>query len=110
MDLYIVNRVNLELSKMFNDYSGIYFFGSRLNGTFTELSDYDVAIVFGSLDHEKKLNIAGVIARIEYEESCNIDYKLLTQSGNRSIDFIRKNVNPVFIHHAIDKGYYIGRV
>jgi predicted nucleotidyltransferase len=110
LELKVVNRINAELSRKFNDYSGVYFFGSRLNGTHTDSSDYDVAIVFGSLDHEKKLDIAGVIARIEYEESCNVDYKLLTQSGNRSIDFIRKNVNPVFIQHAIDKGYYIGRV
>lgn len=110
MDLKIVNRINLELSRRFSDYAGIYFFGSRLTGTFHDFSDYDVALVFENLTHEKQLDIAGIIARIEYEENCTIDYKLLTKTGRRSIEFIRENINPFFIQNAIDKGYYVGRL
>jgi predicted nucleotidyltransferase len=110
MDLKVVNKINLELSRRFSDYAGVYFFGSRLTGTFHDFSDYDVAIVFSDLNHEKQLDIAGIIAKIEYEENCAIDYKLLTKTGRRSIDYIRENINPIFIQNAIDKGFYVERV
>jgi predicted nucleotidyltransferase len=110
MNLSIVNIINNELSSKFVDYSGLYFYGSRLSGNFSESSDYDVAIVFGMLDYNKRLEIGGIIARIEYKNNYTIDYKLLTSDGKRSIDYIRKNTNPVFINQAIDKGFYIGRV
>lgn len=110
MKVDIVNKINLVLSHKFNDYSGIYFFGSRTTDFYSESSDYDVVLVFSSLDYEKQMEIAGIIGRIEYEEKVTIDYKVLTSSGKRSIDHIRNNVNPTFIQQAIDNGYYFGRI
>ncbi|MGE5432124.1 MAG: nucleotidyltransferase domain-containing protein [Syntrophomonadaceae bacterium] len=110
MKLDVINKINLVLSQTFNDYRGIYFFGSRTTEEYSELSDYDVVLVFTSLDYEKQMEIAGLIARIEYEEKVAIDYKVLTSGGKRSIAHIRSKVNPTFIQQAIDNGYYFGRV
>jgi len=105
----IIEQLNLRLSQNFPDYRGVYFFGSRLNGNFNEESDYDVVLIFDELDHRKRLDIAGVVARLEYELDVFIDCKLFTSTGTRSIEYIRKNVNPIFIEHAIDQGKYYAR-
>lgn len=105
----IIEQLNFRLSQNFPDYRGVYFFGSRLNGTFTEESDYDVVLIFDELDHPKRLDIAGVIARLEYELDVFIDCKLFTTTGNRSIQYIREHVNPIFIKNAIDAGKYYAR-
>lgn len=110
MKLDVINKINLVLSQNFNDYTGIYFFGSRTTETYSESSDYDVVLVFKNLDYEKQMEVAGLMARIEYEEKVTIDYKVLTSRGKRSIAHIRSKVNPTFIQQAIDNGYYFGRV
>ncbi|MEI7812431.1 MAG: nucleotidyltransferase domain-containing protein [Ignavibacteria bacterium] len=110
METDIINKINLELSRKFDDYAGIYFFGSRTTEIFTASSDYDIVIIFTGSDYEKQMETAGLIARIEYEENISIDYKILTSGGKRSIDYIRSRVNPVFIQQAIDKGHYFGRI
>ncbi|GMU86818.1 MAG: hypothetical protein AMXMBFR48_20590 [Ignavibacteriales bacterium] len=105
----IIRQLNLRLSQNFPDYQGVYFFGSRLKGDFTEESDYDVVLIFDELDYPKRLEIAGVLNRLEYELDVFFDCKLFTTTGTRSIKYIRENVNPIFIHHAIDQGRYYAR-
>jgi predicted nucleotidyltransferase len=106
----IIDKLNAELSKRFDDYRGTYFYGSRANGNYTEDSDYDVAIIFDSLDYMKQMAIAGFISDFEYHNAIFIDYKLLTSSGKKSIEYLREYVNPVFIKHAIDAGIHYGRI
>ncbi len=37
------------------------------------------------------MTVAGIISRIDYEEDAEIDYKLLTSTGIRSIEYIKNN-------------------
>ena len=53
--------------------------------------------------------IAGLIGEIEYKYNIFVDFKPLTLSGTRGIDYIRKYINPYFIHEAIDNGTFYGR-
>ena len=92
----------------FADYRGMYFFGSRPQGTYTEESDFDIVVIFDELNFQKKMQLAGIIGDIEYEYNVIIDYKLLTAKGKRSIDYLRKYINPYFIQEAIDKGIFYG--
>ncbi len=105
----IIEKLNIALSGRFDDYRGAYFFGSRLTGGFTKDSDYDVVLIFDGLEYEKQLKIAGVVSQIEYRFDVFIDCKLLTTSGNKSIEYIRENVNPIFIQRAIDSGIFYAR-
>jgi len=109
-DSNIIDRLNRNLSSAFKDYRGAYFFGSRLTGKHNEESDYDVVLIFDELDREKRLEIAGIISLIEYETNVFIDCKYLTTSGKKSIDYIRENVNPLFIRAAIDNGKFFARL
>jgi predicted nucleotidyltransferase len=105
----IIEKLNAVLSSKFDDYRGAYFFGSRLTGDFTKDSDYDVVLIFDVLDREKQRLIMRAVSELEYELDVFLDCKLFTSTGSRSIDYIRKNVNPVFIERAIDLGKYYAR-
>lgn len=104
-----IEELNIKLSKTFEDFKGLYFFGSRIKGKQKKNSDYDIVLLFESLSYEKELQIAGIISYTEYLNNVFIDYKTLTVKGEKSLDYIRKNVNPVFIHEAIDNGIFYGR-
>ena len=107
--LDIVNQINTILLESFDDYKGAYLFGSQLTGKANEDSDIDMVLIFDELDVLKKLEIAGLVSTIEYKYNIFIDYKLLTMSGTKSIEYIRNNVNPYFIEEAIDKGIFYAK-
>lgn len=106
----VVQKINAELSRSFDDYQGAYFYGSRAKGKFHEESDFDVVLMFDSIDHDKRMAIAGIVSDLEYHLDMFLDYKLFTTTGKKSIEYLRQNVNPVFIEHAIDRGIYYARV
>ncbi len=105
----IVSLINNKLSDSFPDYRGLYFYGSRKEKTHSDDSDYDLVLIFDSSDYKKKLDIAGIIGRVEYEYNVYIDVKIMTSEGDESPESIRKNVNPVFISQAIDNGIFYVR-
>ena len=110
----IINNVTKKLieklSSAFSDFNGLYHYGSRAANTNRAESDYDYILIFENTGYEKELEVAGIISLVEYEEDAAIDYKIFTTKGTRSIEYIRKEVNPVFIHQAVDKGIYYERV
>ena len=110
----IINNVTKKLieklSSAFSDFNGLYHYGSRAANTNRAESDYDYILIFENTGYEKELEVAGIISLVEYEEDAAIDYKIFTSKGISSIEHIRKEVNPVFIHEAVDNGIYYGRI
>jgi predicted nucleotidyltransferase len=102
--------ISENFSNVFPDFRGVYLFGSRIKGNSSIESDYDIVMIFDYIDYDKRLNIAGLITDIEYNLNISIDYKILTSSGNRSIEYIRNNVNPFFISQSIDNGLFYARI
>jgi len=105
----IVKDINTILTENIDDYKGAYLFGSQVTGKASEDSDIDIVLIFDELNLFKKLEIAGLISAIEYKYNVFIDYKLFTTGGMKSIEYIRKNVNPYFIEEAIDKGVFYAK-
>ena len=105
----VTKKLIEKLSNMFSDFKGLYHYGSRITNSFRKESDYDYILIFESTDYEKELEIAGIISLVEYEEQVAIDYKIFMTKGVRSIEHIRKQVNPVFIQQAVDNGIFYGR-
>ena len=98
-----------KLSHQFPDFKGLYHYGSQISKNSRIDSDYDYVLIFENIDYEKELEIAGIISNVEYGEHVEIDYKIFTVKGKKSIEHIRKEVNPVFVDKAIDNGIYYGR-
>ena len=105
----IINSILKKMSLEFKDFKKLYFFGSRQKNQNSNDSDIDVLFVFDDINSEKKSKIAGIIGELEYKLDIFIDYKLFTSKGKYSIEFIRKNINPVFIKEAVDKGEVYSR-
>jgi len=71
-------------------------------------SDYDIVLLFDDITVEKKMSVFGFLSEIEYKNNVFFDVKFLSTSGKRSIEYIRKNINPYFIKEAIDNGVFYG--
>jgi hypothetical protein len=75
----------------------VFFFASPLTENFTENSDFAVVLVFDVPVREKQKEITRIISEIEQQPTVFIDCKLFTSTGNKSIAYIRENVNPIGI-------------
>ena len=105
----VLQEINAAFSIRFSDYVGAYLYGSRVTGNAHDGSDYDVVLVFGTLDYAKEMAIAGLISDISYRLNIFLDCKLFASQGKKSIEYFRTHVNPVFISRAIDSGVYYAR-
>ena len=76
----LIQSINKELKKMFIDYRGVYFFGSRSRGDENKDSDYDMVFVFDvKPDWRKKDKVREVVYRKELEYNMVIDGKYYAQ-------------------------------
>jgi predicted nucleotidyltransferase len=70
----LINEIKNELVKKYNDFSGIYLFGSRVKGTHSNDSDLDIAITFSrSIDKKFKDEIRDLIYEYDLKYDLVID-------------------------------------
>lgn len=76
----LIRDINANLKPVFQDYLGVYFFGSRSRKDSREYSDYDMVFVFGATpDWRKKDKILDIIYRKEVEYDVVIDGKYFSR-------------------------------
>ena len=92
--------LNKRLIKRYNDYRGIYFFGSRVNEDFRQDSDFDIVLLFDKVERNKSLEIYGIIGETEYKYDIFIDSKILTYEEFK--------INPFFYEEVTTKGIFYG--
>ncbi len=95
----IINLLKQKISSKFNDFKGIYLYGSYAKGSFTKESDIDIIILFSkNLSYEEEKQLAGIIGFIEAEKDVFIDYHPYTMEDLRK--------NPIFLEEVTEKGIY----
>jgi len=95
----ILLDLNNELFSKFDNFEGIYLYGSRAKGNFRHDSDFDIIVLFKddySLKIESKL--AEIIINIELKYDIFIDYHPMTLKELER--------NPVFYNEVVNKGSY----
>lgn len=94
----IAQKLNNALAK-YEDFKGIYLYGSRIKGNYKDDSDLDVIIL---LDKETSYStdkeIAGIVGRIEYENNIFIDYHSMTYNQLEG--------NPIYFDEVVNKGVF----
>jgi predicted nucleotidyltransferase len=76
----LIRDINTDLKAVFQDYLGLYFFGSRSRKTHYDYSDYDMVFVFKTKpDWRKKDKIREIVYRKEVEYDVVIDGKYYSQ-------------------------------
>jgi len=53
----IIGELNIQLSKAFDDFEGVYFYGSRLKDNYKEDNDIDLVAIFKQIDRNKRMKI-----------------------------------------------------
>lgn len=72
----LADELNLHLKSAFQDYMGVYFFGSRKRNDNEKYSDYDMVFVFKTKpDWRKKSRISEMVYLKEVEHDVVIDGK-----------------------------------
>ena len=100
MDInFFIKELTYEAASNFDNFEGIYFYGSRARGNNEPDSDFDFIILFKdaySINDEYKL--AGIIIKLEIKYDIFIDYHPMTRKELER--------NPVFYDQVVNKGVY----
>jgi predicted nucleotidyltransferase len=73
----VISEIIIELKDKYNDFIGVYFFGSRLNGTASIDSDYDLMFIFDrEIDWCFEKEVSEIIYPYEIKYEIVIDYKI----------------------------------
>lgn len=96
---HIAQKLSEKLSK-YDDFQGLYLYGSRINGQPLSSSDLDVVAVFDNmLDHKKKFEIHSYALDVELENDIVLDFHPMTLE--------ELNLNYVYFNE-VKKGLYCG--
>lgn len=103
MDLTkIIEEISASVENNYNNFKGIYLYGSQVKGTAHKDSDIDIVLVFDSeLSNNERLNLAGLIGDIEYKYDVFIDSHPYTMSALER--------NPFYYESVVEEGIYFGK-
>jgi len=94
----IVKKLNNQFKKEFDDFKGIYFYGSRAKGTHCEDSDIDIVVLFQKVDRDKRMKIWGIVGEVEYEYDVFIDLHPMTKEELK--------LNPFYYDQVVNNGIF----
>jgi len=95
----IIKDLIKKISSKFDDFEGIYFYGSRVNTVYKLDSDYDMVFVFKSdYDFAKERELTGMIIDVELENDIFIDHHPMTKEELER--------NPIFYNEVVNKGLF----
>lgn len=94
----LIKDIKNICTKNYNDFNGLYVYGSRVKESYDLNSDLDIIILFNNIDRKKKLTVYGLLSKIEYKYNIFIDVKILTDK-----DF---KINPFFYNEVKSTGVY----
>jgi predicted nucleotidyltransferase len=76
----LIKKLNRELKGKFSDFSGTYFFGSRMRGDNHNYSDYDILLIFDrTIDYSFKRIIRDIIYDFMLKYDIVIDTKIFSK-------------------------------
>lgn len=99
-DEVVVQKLRDSLINNFNDFNGLYLFGSRVKGASAKESDYDFVALFENVNRDKKLKIYRIVGELEYEFNVFIDLKVLNPNQFK--------MNPFFYEEVTNYGIFYG--
>jgi len=75
----IVEELKIALRKEFEEFEGLYVYGSQVMETATIESDVDIVGIIDASDTDKRYKIWGVVSRLEYKYDICIDFHPYTR-------------------------------
>jgi predicted nucleotidyltransferase len=94
----IANNLRTNLKNSFNDFEGLYVFGSQVNGKATDDSDIDVVAIIDASDDKKRGVIWDIVGKIEYDYNVICDLHPMTRAELER--------NYIFHNEVVNKGVF----
>ena len=94
----IIEILNKNLKQTFNDFKGAYLYGSQAKGTANTESDIDIVAVFAEVDRNKRMDIWGIVGKIEAELDVFMDIHPMTQEELER--------NPIYYDRVVNNGIF----
>ncbi len=97
----IIMCLNNEIKSFSEDFNGIYLYGSYANNSATKESDVDIVALFeNSLTRQKRMDLWGLIGKLEAELDIVFDIHPMTLAELKN--------NPIYYNQVVNKGVYYG--
>jgi len=97
-DKQIVAKLKSQFKKEFDDFKGIYFYGSRVKGTYRKDSDIDIVVLFEKVDRDKRMKIWSIVGELEYQYDVFIDLHPMTKEELEQ--------NPFYYDQVVNNGIF----
>lgn len=94
----IINALKNNFKSSFNDFEGMYLYGSQADNTYRNDSDIDIIAVFKEENKEKRRLIWRIVSKIEYDFNVNIDLHPMTRE--------QLEANCIFYEQVVGKGKF----
>jgi predicted nucleotidyltransferase len=94
----VVQILKTELKNSFNDFEGLYLYGSQVNGIPNEESDIDIVIIIDYSDKQKRGVLWNIISLLEYKYDIFIDVQPMTRQELEH--------NSIFYDEVVNKGIF----
>ncbi|MDR1326922.1 MAG: nucleotidyltransferase domain-containing protein [Heliobacteriaceae bacterium] len=101
----IARKLSTALKETFDDFEGLYLYGSQVRGDATKDSDIDIVALVGNVDKDraKRRSVLGLISRFVYDYynyDIDIDFHPMTRQELEH--------NYYFYDEVVNKGVFYG--
>jgi len=94
----IAEKLRNTLREHFDDFEGLYLYGSQAKGTATADSDIDIVVLLNEWNERDYCDFYKVISRFRYENDADLDLQPMTR------DELERN--PFFYNEVVNKGVF----
>ena len=88
----VIKRLSIAFKRTFDDYKGLYLFGSFLDGKEHEDEDIEIVALFETEDKSKREQIWPIVGKIETALDVSIDLYPYTKKKKKKDEDIYKEV------------------
>lgn len=96
--LEVIKILNEKIKDSFNDFKGVYLYGSKTKGIITPDNDIDIVAIFENVNRDKRMDIWGIVGKIEAEFDVFIDLHPMTTEDLQK--------NPIYYDQVVNNGIY----
>ena len=94
----VITSLKTAFNSSFDDFEGMYLYGSQARGDFRKDSDIDIVAVFKEENKEKRRASWRIVSKVEYDFSVSIDLHPMTKQD------LEKNT--IFHRQVVEKGLF----
>ena len=99
--LQVIEKVNTTIKTTYDNFNGLYLYGSCAAKKNNENSDIDIVAIFDkSLSREQRLYLWNLIGKIEVDFGVVLDLHPMSEAELKQ--------NPIYYNQVVNKGIFYG--